>query len=140
MNISCGRRHGLSRKSRMRLLLVEKDRCMQSLLKALTQKAVVLGLMLLIVFSSLNIFVAPSYAITASRYKLTSQDKIDRAYQYRECAGILEEEKQASTSAKQIFKPEDKANLKSVKASQATDSEKSLVEQGKDLLEKVTGK
>ena len=109
---------------------------MQGLVKSLTQKFVVLGLMLLIFFSS----IAPSYAITASRDKLTSQDKIDRAYQLSEGAGILEEEKQASSSASQIFKPEDKANIKSVKESQATDSEKSLVEQGKDLLEKVTGK
>ncbi len=140
MNISCGRRHGLSHKSRMPLVLVDRDRFMQSLLKTLAQKVVTLGLMLLIVFSGLNIFVAPSYAITASRDKLTSQDKIDRAYQFREGAGILEEEKQASSSAKQIFKPEDKANIKSVKESQATDSEKSLLEQGKDLLEKVTAK
>ncbi|MBW4665496.1 MAG: hypothetical protein KME01_15090 [Chroococcus sp. CMT-3BRIN-NPC107] len=109
---------------------------MQSLLKSVAQKVVTLGLMLLIVFSS----VAPSYAITASRDKLTSQDKIDRAYQFREGAGILEEEKQESSSANQVFKPEDKANLKSVKESQATDSEKSLIDQGKDLLEKITGK
>ncbi len=116
--------------------MVNRDRFMQSLLKSFAQKVVVLGLMLLMVFSS----VAPSYAITSSRDKLTSQDKIDRAYQFREGAGILEEEKQESSSASQVFKPEDKANLKSVKESQATDSEKSLVEQGKDLLEKVTGK
>ena len=110
---------------------------MQGLLKSLAQKIVVLGLMLLIVFSS----VAPSYAITASRDKLTSQDKIDRAYQFREGAGILEEEKQESpSSASKVFKPEDKANIKSVKESQATDSEKSLIQQGKDLLEKVTEK
>ncbi len=116
--------------------MVNRDRFMQSLLKSVAQKVVTLGLMLLIVFSS----VAPSYAITASRDKLTSQDKIDRAYQFREGAGILEEEKQESSSANQVFKPEDKANLKSVKESQATDSEKSLIDQGKDLLEKITGK
>lgn len=116
--------------------MINRDRFMQGLLKSLAQKVVILGLMFLIVFSS----VAPSYAITASRDKLTSQDKIDRAYQFREGAGILEEEKQESSSASQVFKPEDKANLKSVKKSQATDSEKSLVEQGKDLLEKLTGK
>lgn len=116
--------------------MVNRDRFMQSLVKSLAQKVVALGLMLLIVFSS----VAPSYAITSSRDKLTSQDKIDRAYQFREGAGILEEEKQESSSASQVFKPEDKANLKSVKESQATDSEKSLIDQGKSLLEKVTGK
>ncbi len=111
-----------------------------SLLRAFSQKVMALGLMLLIVLSGLFVFVdSPSYAITSSRDKLSSQDKIDRAYQFREGTGILEEEKQASSSANQVFKPEDKANIKSVKESQATDSEKSLVEQGKDLLEKVTG-
>lgn len=111
-----------------------------SLVRAFSQKVMALGLMLLIVLSGLFIFVdSPSYAITASRDKLSSQDKIDRAYQFSEATGILEEEKQASSSANQIFNPEDKANIKSAKESQATDSEKSLVEQGKDLLEKVTG-
>lgn len=111
-----------------------------SLVRAFSQKFMALALMLLIVLSGLFIFVdSPSYAITSSRDKLSSEDKIDRAYQFREGAGILEEEKQESSSANQIFKPEDKANIKSVKKSQATDSEKSLVEQGKDLLEKVTG-
>lgn len=103
------------------------------------RKVMTLGLMLLVIFSGLFGFVDPSFAATSSRDKLSSEEKIDRAYQYRQGTGILEEEKQDSPSANQIFKPEDKANLKSVKESQATDSEKSLIEQGKDLLEKVTG-
>lgn len=107
--------------------------------QAFARKVMALGLMLLVVFSGLFVFVDPSYAVTSSRDKLSSEDKIDRAYQYRVGTGVLEEEKQNSPSANQIFKPEDKANLKSVKESQATDSEKSLVEQGKELLEKVTG-
>ncbi|KJH72998.1 hypothetical protein [Aliterella atlantica] len=110
-----------------------------SLGQTFTRKVMALGLMLLLVLSGLFVVADPSFAVTSSRDKLKSEDKIDRAYQYRVGTGVLEEEKQDSPSANQIFKPEDKANLKSVKESQATDSEKSLVEQGKELLEKVTG-
>lgn len=57
--------------------------------KQILRRSVVLSLMLLLVISTLFVFAQqPSYAYPASENtKLTSQEKIDRAYTFSEGAG-----------------------------------------------------
>ena len=109
--------------------------------QALRQRILALGLMILMSLSGLFIFFEqPSYAVTSSADKLSQEDKIDRAYQFREGAGILEEVRQEESPNKdQPFDPSDKAKVKSVKASKEPNPEPSLVEQAKKVVEKVTG-
>lgn len=112
-----------------------------TLKQGLRQKVFVLSLMMFISLSNLLIlFAQPSYAITAPRDQLTQEDKIERAYEFREGAGILEEDKQASNSRNQLFQPKDKANEKSVKASKEANNPLNLLEKAQELVEKVTGK
>ncbi len=111
------------------------------LLQASRRRIFALGMLIFIALSSLFIFgQQPSYAITSSRDKLSQDEKTERAYDFRVGTGLLEEDKQTSPEANKIFKPEDKANEKSVKASDAQKSERSLVEQAKDFIDQVTGK
>lgn len=116
--------------------------------QGLQKSILVLGLMILIIVSSLLIFVsAPVYATTLEEQKLipadqtlTPEEKIDRAYELNEGAGILEEAKQESANANKKFNPNKAANLKNVKASKQADSEPNLLEKAQQLVEKVTGK
>lgn len=108
----------------------------------------VLGLMILLSLSSLFIFVsAPVYATTLEEQKLipaesrlTPEEKIERAYEFNEGAGMLEEAKQASANAKEKFQPGKTANVKTVKTSKEADSEPNLLEKTQQFVEKVTGK
>lgn len=112
-----------------------------SLGQALRQKIFVLGLMTLIAFSGLSIFVQhPSYAVTRAMDKVSKEEKIDRAYETRVGAGILEEERQEkSPNADKAFDPIDKANVESVKASKEENPEPSLGEQVQKAVKKVIG-
>ena len=60
----------------------------------LRQKILVLGLMTLITLSGLFIFGRPSYAVTRAMDKLSQEEKIERAYEFREGTGMLEELRQ----------------------------------------------
>lgn len=112
-----------------------------AVLGQLRQKLLILSLMSLIALSGLFIFIEhPSYAVTASKDKLSAEDKIDRAYQFREGAGILEEVRQAESPNKtEAFDPIDKANVESVKASKELNPEPSFVEQAQKAIKKVVG-
>jgi len=48
--------------------------------------------------------------VTASKDKLSQEEKIERAYLFREGTGLLEEDKQASEA--ETFQPDDKAKEK----------------------------
>ncbi len=117
---------------------------MQRILSALKQKLhkniLVLGLMTLISVASLFIAPQPSYAVLHSRDKLTPDDRIDRAYQYSEATGFLEEEKQQkSRTPNEPFDYNEKANEKTVLKSQAENNDSNLIEKAQDLIQKVTG-
>ena len=116
------------------------QRILFALVQALRQKIFVLSLMIFIISSLFIFFEQPSYAVTASRDKLSQEEKIERAYEFREGTGFLEEDKQASDNKDEIFQPSDKANEKSVKSSKEASSEPGLVKKAQELIEKVTGK
>lgn len=114
--------------------------------QASSNKLFAIGLMLLTVISSFVIYgVAPSYAGTYAEQKLvpseerllTPEEKIERAYEFGEGAGMLEERKQASRNANNLTEPGDKMNEKSVTTPK---SEQGLVEKAKELIEKVNSK
>lgn len=108
--------------------------------QALRQKIFVLGLMVLITLSGLFVFVQnPSYAVTRSSDKLTPDEKIERAYDQSEAAGLLEQAKQESANRDELFNPNVKANIETAKDSEEA-SEGSLKEKAKELLEKISGK
>ncbi|AFZ32481.1 hypothetical protein Glo7428_4029 [Gloeocapsa sp. PCC 7428] len=87
---------------------------------------------------------APSYAATYAEQKLvppqekilTSEEKIERAYELGEGAGMLEEAKQASANANTLTKPNKKVNVKTVTTPK---SEEGLIEKAKEIVEKVKG-
>ncbi|MEW5861318.1 MAG: hypothetical protein AB1861_28730 [Cyanobacteriota bacterium] len=117
---------------------------MQRILSALKQKLhkniLVLGLMTLISVASLFIAAQPSYAVLHSRDKLTPDDRIDRAYQYSEATGFLEEEKQQkSATPNEPFDYHEKANEKTVLKSTEENNDSNLIEKAQDLIQKVTG-
>ena len=116
---------------------------MQRILLALVQtlrQRVLLGLMIFISLSGLFIFFEqPSYAVTASKDKLSQEEKIEGAYEFRVGTGILEEDKQASDNRNETFQPSDKANERSVKTSKEPSSKPGLIEKTQELIEKVKG-
>lgn len=124
------------------------QRITSTLSQGLQKSILVLGLMILIIVSSLLIFVsAPVYATTLEEQKLipadqrlTPEEKIERAYELSEGTGILEEAKQESANADEKYQPGKTPNVKTVKASQKADSEPNLLEKAQQLVEKVTGK
>ncbi|OKH23144.1 hypothetical protein [Chroogloeocystis siderophila] len=87
---------------------------------------------------------APSYATTYAEQKLvppqekflTSEEKIERAYELGEGAGMLEEAKQASAKANILTKPNKTVNVNTVTTSK---SEEGLLEKAKEIVEKVKG-
>lgn len=117
------------------------QRILLALGQALRQRIFVLGVMTLIAFSGLFIFVEhPSYAVTRSMDKLSSEEKVDRAYETRIGTGFLEEERQEKSPNKnKAFDPSDKANVESAKASKEENPEPSLGEQVQKVVKKVTG-
>lgn len=96
-----------------------------------------LGLILVLAWSMVP---QQSNALAAAYVdRLTPDEKVDRAYQFRQGTGALEEEKQASANADALFNPKDKANLKNVKDSDTgTYPPTGLVEQTKDLIDQMT--
>jgi hypothetical protein len=117
---------------------------MQRILVTLKQKLhkniFVLSLMTLISVASLFIAAQPSYAVLHSRDKLTSDDRVDRAYQYSEATGFLEEDKQQkSENPNEPFDYHEKANEKTVLKSTEGNNDSNLIEKAQDLIQKVTG-
>ncbi|MFE1746816.1 hypothetical protein [Coleofasciculus sp. H7-2] len=116
---------------------------MQRILLALKQRLhkniFVLGLMTLISVASLFIAAQPSYAVLHSKNKLTPDERVDRAYQYSEATGLLEEDKQNSGNANEPFNYNEKANEKTVIKSKEENNEPNLIEKAQDLIQKVTG-
>lgn len=69
-------------------------------------------------------------------YKPTPEEKIERAYEYSEATGLMEEAKQARTKSNENFNPNLKANIKNIDA-QAQEDKTSLKDQVKGVLEKI---
>lgn len=117
-------------------------RQISSKINQLCQKFFILVLTLLIVSSSMFIFSQqPTYAVTSSANKLSAEEKVDRAYQFRQGAGVLEEVRQEKSPNKnEPFDPIDKANVESVKVSKESNPEPNLGEQVKKAVGKVIGK
>jgi hypothetical protein len=113
--------------------------------KALRQSVVVLGLMLFISLSGLFFFTQqPSYAVTSRANQLTPEEKIDRAYEYSEAAGLREEDRQKayeqaiedSNSPKTI----EKTYERNIKAEEQENQSPNILEQTKELVDRVTTK
>jgi len=114
--------------------------------QTLRQRILVVGLMILISLSGLFIFFsAPVYATTLEELelipaneRLTPEEKIERAYELNEGAGLIEERKQEALKAQStgIKEKGEDENLKSYEA----EPEPLLVEKAKKLIEKVKGK
>jgi hypothetical protein len=128
----------------LRILLTFKQALLSSLL--------VFGLMIFISVSGLFMVVQqPSYATTLEElklippeYKPTPQEKIDRAYERNEAAGIREESReeayeQALKDGESLDTME-KAYERNVKAEKAQNPPESFGEKAKEVIEKVTGK
>ncbi|MBV9384998.1 MAG: hypothetical protein JOZ78_01075 [Chroococcidiopsidaceae cyanobacterium CP_BM_ER_R8_30] len=104
-----------------------------------------LGLVCLICLSSIFIFIAtPAHATTVEELKLTppdqiptSEEKIERAYEFGEGAGLLEEAKQESGKASRLTNPKGKANIKNVKSAEEADRQSRLGDKARKLVEKV---
>ncbi len=120
------------------------QRILLALRQALRQRILVLGLMTLLSLSSLFTFVsAPVYATTLEELKLTPaterltpEEKIERAYDFNEGAGIIEERKQEAIKAEAGIKEKgDDENLKAYEDK----PEPLLIEKAQNLVKKVTG-
>lgn len=118
--------------------------------KALRQSIVVIGLMFLISMSSLFFF-QPCYAVPFTTEKptfpseqLTSEQKIDRAYEYNRAAGLREEDRQQAyeQAIKDSQTPQsvEKAYERNVKAYEQENPQPNLIEKAEELVEKVTQK
>jgi hypothetical protein len=108
---------------------------------ALRQSLFFVGLMLLITVSNLFVFVSPSYSVEIS---LTPEEKVDRAYEYSEGTGLLEEDREeaydeALKDAKNN-KTMEKAYERNLKAERAENPQPGLIEKAEELVEKITGK
>ncbi|GAA6623848.1 hypothetical protein [Scytonema sp. NUACC26] len=122
---------------------------MQTLLaivnKALRQSIVVLGLMLFISLSGLFFFTQqPSYAVTSPANQLTPEEKIDRAYEYNRAAGLREEDRQKAyeQAAKDSNSPQpvEKTYERNLKAEKQENPNSNILEQAKELVDRVTTK
>jgi hypothetical protein len=122
---------------------------MQTLLaiinKTLRQSMIVLGLMLLISMSGLFFFTQqPSYAITSSANQLTPEEKIDRAYEYNRAAGLREEDRQKTyeQALKDSNSPQsiEKTYERNLKTEQQENPNSNIIEQAKELVDRVTTK
>lgn len=115
-----------------------------NLKRELLQKLLLLFLVSLLGFFGIAIAsYSPVYAATLEEtklippeYKPTPEEKIERAYEYSEATGLMEEAKQARTNSNQKFDPNLKANIKNIDA-QAQEGKTSLKDQTKGLLEKI---
>jgi hypothetical protein len=120
--------------------------------QAFCRNILVFGLMILTSLSSLFIFVqSPSYATTVEELKLnpeklslTSEDKINRAYEYNRGAGVEEEVReeayeQALKDGENLNTME-KAYERNVKAYEEENPAPSLGEKVKEVVKNVTNK
>jgi len=119
------------------------QRILSSFNQALRQTIFVLGLMLLISISSSFLFVQQSsYADPYSATKLTPEEKIDRAYEYNEAAGIQEERREEvyEQAIKDSKTPQtvEKAYERELKAEKV--QEPNIIEKAEKVIEKVTSK
>ncbi|MUH00524.1 hypothetical protein F7734_52945 [Scytonema sp. UIC 10036] len=113
--------------------------------KAVRQSIVVLGLMLLISVSSLFFFTQqPSYAVTSRANQLTPEEKIDRAYEYSEATGLREEDRQKAyeQAVKDSNNPQtvEKTYQRNLKAEAQDNPNSNILEQAKELVDRVTTK
>ncbi|NHC34020.1 hypothetical protein [Scytonema millei] len=118
---------------------------LSNLKQALLQKLLLLFLVSLLGFFGMAIAnYSPVYAATLEEtklippeYKPTPEEKIERAYEYSEATGRMEEAKQArTTNSNRNFDPNLKANIKNIDA-QAQEGKTSLKDKTKGLLEKI---
>ena len=125
------------------------QRILLTLKQALRQKIFVLGLMIFLSLSGLFIFVsAPAYATTTEEQKLvdpahtnpTAEQKIERAYEFSETAGLLEQAKQESANANEITDVNDPMTIEGVETPQRAGQGSNLLEKAQKLIDKVTGK
>ncbi len=127
-------------------------RFLLTLKQVLLSSILVFGLMIFISLSGLfMVLQQPSYATTLEElklippeYKPTPEEKIDRAYERNEAAGIRAEQRQeayeqALKDGKSLNTME-KAYERNVKAENAQNPPESFAEKAKEVLEKVTGK
>lgn len=127
-------------------------RILLTLKQALLSSIFVFGLMIFISLSGLLIVVQqPSYATTLEElklippeYKPTPGEKIDRAYERNEAAGIREESREAAYEEAikdgENLNTMEKAYERNVKAEKAENPQPNLIEKAEELVEKVTGK
>lgn len=110
---------------------------MQKIFNNLKQVFICLGLILVITLAFVQ---QPSYATT----KLTPEEKLDRAYQYNEAAGLREEKREDAyeQAVKDAESPQtmEKAYERNLKAEKAENPDPSLIEKAKDLVKDVTSK
>lgn len=120
---------------------------MQNILFAVKQ-GVLRKLLLLTLISLLGFFgisitgYSPAYAATFEETQLVppeskpnAEEKIERAYEYSEATGRMEEAKQARTKSNENFNPNLKANIKNIDAQ--AQGKTSLKDQAKGFLEKI---
>ncbi|MGL4618049.1 MAG: hypothetical protein ACRCZS_03185 [Chroococcidiopsis sp.] len=117
---------------------------LSNLKQALLQKLLLLFLVSLLGFFGTAIAgYSPVYAATLEEtqlippeYKPTPEEKIERAYEYSEATGRMEEAKQARTNSNRNLDPNLKANIKNID-SQAQEGKTSLKDKTKELLKKI---
>ncbi|WGV25871.1 hypothetical protein [Halotia branconii] len=122
-----------------------------SSLKQISRPILVLSLMVFVSLSGLFIFTQlPSYATTLEELKLippdyrpTSQEKIDRAYEYNRAAGIREEERQEAyeqaVKDAESLETMEKAYERNLKAERKGNSQPNLLDKAEEIVDKVTG-
>ena len=112
--------------------------------QAFRKSMLALGLTIFISVSGLLFVVQSSYAVSPATNKLTPEQKIDRAYEYGEGAGLREEKRQEAyeEAVKEAGTPDvlEKDYEKAEKAYEQANPGPGLVEQAKGLVDKVTGK
>ena len=117
------------------------------LTQAVISKFLTICLVVLLGVSSVITFaVPPVYATTLEEeqlippeYQPTPEERINRAYDQSEAAGVLEEMKQQSGQKNEKFDPNKRANSRTIPDSK-TDPETGLVDKAQKLVNKVTGK
>lgn len=127
-----------------------EEASVHSILLTLSQefgrRILALSLIVLLSLLGMSIFVSPPvYAATQEELKLippeyqpTPDERIERAYDQSEAAGILEEMKQETGKKTEYFDPNKKANMKTIPESEKA-AKTSLVEKAQELVDKVTG-
>lgn len=107
--------------------------------QAFSQTIFVLGLMLFISLTSLCFDQQPSYAVSGAANRLTPDEKIDRAYDLNEAAGIIEEQRSAAyeEAIKVGDSPQsmEKAYEKNEKAYEKEHPQPNIIEKAKELIE-----